>query len=223
MADVLSGLAPQRSRLSLASIRRLGMVSIEMTSFPDLSRVLIVLGCALTVIGLLHNVPPVSRWDSRTSRFLHLELHRFLPLFRTLWLFGKSPLLMVVLLLILCCARQSAGWAALFYLLIAAGERAMKLRIKRPRPFAQVPEVEMRQPRQPYDPSFPSGDAMRLWYLAFILPAAFPLPGLFFFLFAAIAFLASLGRIAFGVHFFLDVVGGSGLGLLGAGLFLRCF
>lgn len=193
-----------------------------MSDFSSLGGWLIFFGCAFSFAGWLHIVPAIGRWDSRISCDLHFKLSPFLPLFRILWLFGKSPSFIAILILMFCCARQSAGWAALGYLMIAFGERFMKLSLKRKRPFSQLPDVVMQQPRQPFDPSYPSGDAMRLWYLALILPAAFSLQWIFGVFFFLIALLATLGRIAFGVHFLLDVVGGSGLGLLGAGLFLIC-
>jgi membrane-associated phospholipid phosphatase len=193
-----------------------------MSDFSSPGAWLFFIGCAFSMIGLLHKVPAIGWWDSRISCNLHRKLNPFLPLFRILWLFGKSSAFIVLLILMFSCARQSAGWATLFYLMIAFGERSMKLSLKRERPFSKFPDVAMRQPRQPSDPSYPSGDAMRLWYLAFILPTAFSLQWIFVVPFFLIAFLTTLGRIAFGVHFFLDVVGGSGLGLLGAGLFLIC-
>jgi membrane-associated phospholipid phosphatase len=191
-----------------------------MSDFSSLGGWCIVIGCAFSFSGLLHNVPAIARWDSRISCSLHLKLNPSLPLFRTLWPFGKSLATIALLFLMFCCARQSAGWATLFYLMIAFAERSMKSSLKRQRPFSQMPDVAMLQPRQPFDPSYPSGDAMRLWYLATILPAAFFLRSIFVVPFFLIALVATLGRIAFGVHFFLDVVGGAGLGMLGAGLFL---
>lgn len=193
-----------------------------MSEFFSSGRWFILLGGAFSCVGLLHNSPGICSLDERLSRLLHRRLNSFLALFRALWLFGKTPLLLALLLLMLVFDRQVGGWACFVYLLIASGERALKLALKRQRPFSQLPDVEMYQPRQPYDPSYPSGDAMRLWYLAFILPAFFALPWIFLVIFCTIALLASLGRIAFGVHFFLDVVGGAGLGLLGVGLFKLC-
>lgn len=183
---------------------------------------LIILGGAFSCIGLLHNVPIISRLDVRLSCSLHFRLHKFLSLFRVLWLFGKSPALIVILIMLFILDSGIGGRVMFIYVVIAVGERILKLMVKRQRPFSLLPEVEMCQPRQPQDPSFPSGDAMRLWYLTFVLPPAFVLPWFFLLLFGGIALLASLGRIAFGVHFLLDVIGGAGLGLLGAGLYLIC-
>jgi len=184
---------------------------------------LIFSGGILSGLGLLHNLQVVSYWDVRISRFFHRRFNGFLPIFRTLWLFGKSPALIVILLSLILLNRQTGGWALLFYCVIAVAERAMKMVLKRQRPFSQLADVDMHQPSEPHDPSYPSGDAMRLWYLTIILPSAFSLPVGSLGMFSVIALVASLGRIAFGVHFFLDVIGGAGLGLLGAGFFLIAF
>jgi len=61
----------------------------------------------------------------------------------------------------------------LFFCIIACIERSLKLMVKRPRPFSVLPGVQMSQPQKPHDPSHPSGDSMRIWYLAFVIPMAF--------------------------------------------------
>ncbi|MEA3362168.1 MAG: phosphatase PAP2 family protein [Thermodesulfobacteriota bacterium] len=178
-----------------------------------------VLGIIFSCVGLLHNLSPVRRLDEQSSLFLHQHLQNYLTLFRMLWLFGKSPALIALLIITFLFDRQNGAMIILFYLLIACSERGLKLALKRQRPFSLLGDIEMHQPRQPYDPSYPSGDAMRVWYLALVLPIIFSLPWVLSLFLGCIALLASLGRIAFGVHFLLDVIGGAGLGLLGAGLY----
>ena len=73
------------------------------------------------------------------------------------------------------------------------------------------------QPREPGDASFPSGDALRAWYLALILPV-FAGGGLALALgLSVLAMLVTLGRMVMGVHYLTDTLAGAGLGMLGAG------
>jgi undecaprenyl-diphosphatase len=78
----------------------------------------------------------------------------------------------------------------------------------------------MHQYREPDDPSFPSGDSLRAWFLAVIVPAALGFPPAGQILLAALAGLVALGRLVLGVHYPTDVLSGTGLGLLGAALTL---
>ncbi|MCD6582336.1 MAG: phosphatase PAP2 family protein [Desulfuromusa sp.] len=140
-----------------------------------------------------------------------------------LWPLGKTPFLILMLCLLFFSGWSSGFQAVFFYGVIACLERLLKLLLKRQRPFSVLPAVRVLQAKQPHDPSHPSGDAMRIWYLAIVIPVAFSLPLSILLIFCLIAALVSLGRIAFGVHFPLDVIGGVGLGLLGAGLYLLLF
>jgi undecaprenyl-diphosphatase len=100
------------------------------------------------------------------------------------------------------------------YGVFAGIERGVKLALKRPRPFDRFPHsVTMLQPSHPDDPSFPSGDCLRAWFLVLVIGFGFGghtalLISLFF-----LACLVSLGRIALGVHFPLDTLAGTGLGI----------
>ena len=75
----------------------------------------------------------------------------------------------------------------------------------------------MLQPIKPQDPSFPSGDALRVWYLALIIPTAFGDSGIFLVAGIILAILVSMGRMVMGVHYPSDVTAGMGLGFIGAG------
>ncbi|MEA3544631.1 MAG: phosphatase PAP2 family protein [Thermodesulfobacteriota bacterium] len=126
---------------------------------------------------------------------------------------------MIIMLGILFFSGASSGYKVLFsYAMIACLERGLKLLMKRPRPFAVLPGVQLSQPCKPLDSSHPSGDTMRVWYLALVVPAVFSMPFFVLLFFSLVAIIVSLGRIAFGVHFPLDVLGGVGLGFFGAGL-----
>jgi len=188
-------------------------------SQPQFAGILLGSGLILSGCGLLYRIASVQSQDQRFFSFLHLGLVKIIPFFRLVWPMGKTWF-MVPMLGILCFSGWLSGfWAALFFCIIACIERSLKLMVKRPRPFSILPDVQMSQPQKPQDPSHPSGDSMRIWYLAFVIPMAFGLPWTLLVLFCCIAILVSLGRIALGVHFPLDVMGGMGLGLIGAGLY----
>ena len=176
-------------------------------------------GIALFAVGWLYHLPSVAAWDERAFLWLYRRLLPLQPFFRVLWVLGT-------LWGILGAAALTAvglGWRKGLALFIAYGvvvtiEVTIKKTVKRPRPFVALSGVRMAQPRAPIDPSFPSGDALRIWLIALTLMAW--LPPLWGWLLLTVAVLVSLGRIALGVHHPLDVIAGTGLGMLAAALAL---
>jgi membrane-associated phospholipid phosphatase len=81
----------------------------------------------------------------------------------------------------------------------------------------------MGQLPEPYDPSHPSGDSFRVWFLAILFPIAFLLPVSTFIFSFLVAIILSLGRIALGVHYPLDVISGAGLGILTSSIVIVSF
>ncbi len=170
----------------------------------------------LALLGLTYRLPAVNRLDQRLFLAVHRPLSRapWGGLFRFLWPLGTTPaalLLLLPLRFFLPLRAWMLLWAA--FALAALLERGVKLTLRRPRPFTALPDVRMLQPRRPHDPSFPSGDALRVWFLALAWGAAWPpaaLPA------AGLAALVSLGRLALGVHHPLDVLSGGALGALAA-------
>lgn len=173
-------------------------------------------GAGLTILGFLHRLPALSRWDARTFQSLHANLRRSANFFRYLWPLGTTPVGIGLILIIYIAGWQAGAAVTGAYILAALLERTIKMCIQRPRPFTDLPEVQMRQPNPPRDPSHPSGDTLRVWFLAIVFPWAFALPWPVTLLTCAIAGILSLGRIALGVHYPLDVLGGAGLGLFAA-------
>ncbi|RME07673.1 MAG: phosphatase PAP2 family protein [Anaerolineae bacterium] len=176
------------------------------------------LGGLFFLCGLLHLSPQIALNDARAFRLLHNRLRALTSMARLLWHLGRTPFTLLALLIYVLWRPQAGLIVSATYLAAALLEAAIKRLLQRARPFQVIPDAVMSQPRRPEDPSFPSGDALRVWFLAvgaalvLGLPAwgAAPLFGL--------AVLVSLGRIVMGVHYPLDVIGGSGLGIAAAGL-----
>ncbi len=179
---------------------------------------LIFVGLSLALLGFLHRHPGIEKWDARTFQFLHAHLRRSSAFFRYIWPLGTTPVAIVLIAMAFIPGPQ-AGWPlSLAYGVAALGERIIKMSVQRQRPFRSLAGVQMEQPARPLDPSHPSGDAMRVWFLALALPAAFGLPWPVYLITTLAAVVLSLGRVALGVHYPLDVISGAGLGLFAAGL-----
>lgn len=177
------------------------------------------LGLGLFVLGSSFKLNPVSAQEVRVILALQKWLAKppRLSWFQEIWFFGRT-VFAVFALLSLTGFNWKLGLSALVVFGATAGiESLLKAIVKRQRPFQTHPEVQMAQPQQPSDPSFPSGDAMRIWFLALIFLAASggsPAFGSFAILLAG---MVSVGRMILGVHYPTDVLAGTGLGLIGAG------
>ncbi len=176
------------------------------------------LGALLFLVGLGHLSPQLARHDAALFRWLHGRIWRAYPFFRLLWPLGTTPAMLLFLFALLLFRWPLGLVASAAYALAALTERSIKLALRRQRPFRALSGVHMTQIRPPHDPSFPSGDALRVWFvvgvLAFWLGGNAPLT----LVAAALAALVSLGRIALGAHYPLDVLAGSGLGWFFASL-----
>ncbi len=136
-------------------------------------------------------------------------LDRLLILTRPL---GTKWVLLIFLAIVFLWRLQVGGSLAIAALLVAGIERGVKLIIRRPRPFLDLEDVRVRQNPIPQDPSFPSGDATRVWFLfAAILFGIQPAP-IWRVLACLCAAIVSFGRIRLGVHYPMDVWAGTGLG-----------
>ena len=183
-----------------------------------MSTTLTVLGLFLFGFGFLHRFPAFEKFDQQVCLSLNEGMNAFIGFFRYVWPLGTTPVAVVILAIMFIPGWQIGLIAAVAYTIIAIAEPNIKLRMNRIRPFNALPQIDMHQLKEPHDTSHPSGDAMRVWYLAFTLPVAFGLSWLVMLGTCLVAGILSLGRIALGVHYPLDVIGGTGLGLLAAGL-----
>lgn len=156
----------------------------------------------------------------------HLLRHQpWVSIFRWLWPLGTTPATLGLLLLLAVYNLKLGLTTTLVLVVIMTIENLIKRAHARPRPFQALHGIHMLQPRRPRDPSFPSGDALRAWFLASLIPlalgAGYPLLQAVTLLVTGIlAALVSLGRIAMGVHYPSDVIGGAGLGLIASGAVL---
>ena len=180
-------------------------------------QVLLTVGVVLFFLGSLHLWRPLAQADRRAFMKLHRWMQPAVPFFRLLWPVGTlAGILTAAIGITIWHSWRRGAMLLLAYAIVVLGEMALKRRVARQRPFQVLPDARMAQPRQPEDTSFPSGDALRVWLMACALGAWLPSPWCW--LLAGVATLVSLGRIALGVHFPLDVIGGAGLGLVAAAL-----
>jgi undecaprenyl-diphosphatase len=169
--------------------------------------------------GLGWKIPGLQRLDDRLFRAVN---NLPLPGWADWILRAVRPLgtawALVALCLIVAPWRPISAVTLLAVGLLSGGiERAIKLTLARPRPFEIDREVHLRLGQSPRDPSFPSGDAARAWYLAGAAWLGLGIAGPLGLAALVLAALVSLSRVRGGVHFPSDVWAGSWLGL-GMGL-----
>ncbi len=177
------------------------------------------LGFVLFLTGWAHRHPKAARLDEALFLQIHRACAKCAPIFKILWVFGTLPAAFAAASVIAWLGGIKYGaYSLLAYLIAVAIERAIKETIRRPRPYQSLASAEMKQPREPSDTSFPSGDALRAWLFALALAAFVPTWAAW--LLFGIAFAVSIGRMVLGVHHPLDVLTGTGMGLM-AGALLR--
>jgi membrane-associated phospholipid phosphatase len=178
-----------------------------------------ILGLSLFLVGLLHLNRQLVNPETRLVVLIQagISRKRGQNLFQELWFLGRTPFAVLSLAFLACYDLKLGLTAGLVFLAAVGIEGLFKTLLKRPRPFISSREILMLQPREPSDPSFPSGDALRVFFLALTLPAAAGNPPSLLVAAVLVAVLVSLGRMVLGVHYLSDVLAGAGLGVLGAG------
>lgn len=184
---------------------------------------IIIVGLLMMISGMLHINSRFARWDTRIFNVIHVRLSRFSPLFQYLRPLGTVPVSILLILIMYIPSWELGLIATILFIISSIIERIIKITFQRSRPFLMLPEVKMGQLPEPHDSSHPSGDSFRVWFLAFLFPYAFSLPVPIFVLPFLVASILSLGRIALGVHYPLDVISGTGLGMLTSSIVVVSF
>lgn len=178
-----------------------------------------ILGCALFLAGCSHAIFTTTEVERAATQAIQKAFQGgfLLDMFQEIWFLGRTAFALVALGM-LASWNWKLGLIALSVFGVIVGlEHLVKGLFNRQRPFQASRETKMLQPREPLDASFPSGDALRAWYLALILSVAAGGSSAFWSASLAAALLVSVGRMVMGVHYLSDVIAGAGLGLLGAG------
>ena len=177
------------------------------------------LGFGFLLVGCAHLFTGVNKWETQIVRKVQglFKNKPWLTVFQEIWFFGRTSFAVISLLLLISLKWKIGAIALLVFLITVGIENILKNTLNRPRPYTAHPDINMLQPNSPVDPSVPSGDTLRIWYLTLILPAAAGGSGLFLTAFLLLAILVTLGRMIMGVHYLTDTIAGIGLGMLGAG------
>lgn len=179
----------------------------------------LLLGLILILFGCFHMFDKASPHEMKIVRYIQqISKQKSLLFFaREVWFFGKTSFALIMLVFLVCINWKTGLIAAGVFLVIVGIEYIIKTFYIRKRPFFENKEIVMLQPFEPLDSSFPSGDTMRVWFLALIIPAYTGNPTTFLTAAIILAFLVTMGRLVMGVHYLTDTLAGAGLGILGAG------
>jgi len=163
--------------------------------------------------GLLWLTPQGKLWD----RWLFLRINHargrgLYLLFQGLWPLGTSFFLIVLLPVLGFIAWRFTLFLGTGLLVTAGVERFIKWVVRRPRPFQEMRVAVMRQKRRPHDSSFPSGDAVRVAFLATGMVMGLPVSHLVIVILYALALGVAVGRVFLGVHYPTDAWSGIVLG-----------
>jgi membrane-associated phospholipid phosphatase len=179
-------------------------------------------GIALVIFGSAYQLESIHTLDVHLFATLYGRFNRlpWIGIFRVLWLLGTSPAALVILATMTIIDWRTGVCAAIALGVATLVEAAIKMNLRRARPFTSISGANMLQPVPPKDASFPSGDAMRVWFFVAVLAVAFHLTLPMTLTLVLLALMTSLGRVAMGVHYPLDVLAGAGLGLAAWGLWM---
>ena len=177
------------------------------------------IGLILILLSGFHMFDQVNKTEPKITLFIQQALKQksMLTIFKDIWIFGRTTFSLIMLLLLTFFDWKIGLIAAGVFFLIIGVEYLVKSLYYRNRPFISQQGISMLQPFEPLDSSFPSGDTLRVWYLALIFSAASGGNTLFLIAVIFLAVLVTLGRLVMGVHYLTDTLAGAGLGIIGAG------
>ena len=179
---------------------------------------LLFIGVFTIVLSLSYKNKRIQPMDKRFFLFLHNNFRFLVGAYRYFWPIGTTPVGTLFVMMTYIGSIRSGLIVSVVFLSLLIVERIIKIILKRKRPFESISGVISFQPIIPNDPSYPSGDAMRLMFLTFIIPFSFSLSPTILTTLLIICLFFTLGRIVLGVHYPLDVLGGIGLGITGSAI-----
>lgn len=186
----------------------------------------VVLGLSATALGVVSGLLWMSLRFSAIDANLALKVNRLsLPrsadeALRRLGILGTQWLLLAAVVAAVLAAPELGLPMAAAAAGAVALAKGLKYILRRPRPFVVQPAITVRQVNPPQDPSFPSADAMRIWFLVASMAFGLALPAAVVAAGILAAASVSFGRLRFGVHYPLDVWAGSWLGFGAGGIWV---
>ena len=176
-------------------------------------------GFILFLLGCTCRISKLNELELKAASRIQTMFNKkpWIGFFQDIWFLGRTIFAFIIITILIFYDWKIGLAANLILLLTLAIEKLVKQISNRTRPYETAQYILLLQPAEPTDTSFPSGDTLRIWYLALIIPViAGNSPSLLIGL-GVLAMLVSFGRIVMGVHYPADVLAGAGLGTLGAG------
>ena len=127
-----------------------------------------ILGLILIVIGCFHLLGVADRVEPEIVLYVQNKFKNnpLLVFFKEIWFFGRTSFALIMLLFLTCFGWKMGSVASGVFFVAVGIEHFVKKLSNRERPYISHPAIAMLQPLEPTVSSFPSGDSLRIWYLA---------------------------------------------------------